>query len=78
MLLNFLKPAVGFIAHLAHPSGRAVLQFGMVFVLPCSLSGMQSIALLATLDFVAGDLREESTPSALADKFVDIGNEVNR
>jgi len=78
MLLDLLRPLLGFRAHLAHPSSRSVLQFGMVFVFPSSVGGPQRIALLTTLNFVAGDLNEERTAAPFPDEFVDVGNDVNR
>ena len=78
MLLNLLKPCLGFRAHLAHPSCRSVLQFGMIFVFPRSPGGAQSITLPATLDFVAGDLGQECTSATFADEFVDVGDQINR
>ena len=56
MLLDFLQSGVGFRPHLAHPRCRAVLQFGMVCILPSSLGSTQRVALLPALDFVAGNL----------------------
>ena len=50
----------------------------MVFILPGSVGGPQCIALLTTLNFVAGDLNEERTAALLPDEFVDVGKDVNR
>jgi hypothetical protein len=50
----------------------------MIFILPRSFGGAKGIALLATLDFVAGHLGQERTAASLADQLVDVGNYVNR
>ena len=47
MLLDLLKPFLGFSAHLPHPGSRSILQFGMIFILPCSVGGSQCNMLLA-------------------------------
>ena len=78
MLLDLLKPFLGFSAHLPHPGSRSILQFGMIFILPCALGGTQRITLLAALDFVAGYLGEERTAASLTDQLVDVGHHVNR
>ena len=78
MLLDLLKTLLGLSAHLPHPSSRSVLQFGMIFILPCARCGTQSITLLATLDFVAGYLGEERTATTLTDQLVEVGHHVNR
>jgi len=78
VVLNFLKPDLGLSPHPIHPRRRAVFEFRMVFVLPCSLGGAQSVALLAALDFIASHFGQKRTPAALADELVDVGNQVNR
>lgn len=78
MFFDRLKSLLGLRAHLAHPSGRSVLQFGMIFILPCSLGGTQRIALLATLNFVADNLGDKRTAASLTDQLVDIGHHVDR
>ena len=49
----------------------------MILVFPGILGGAEGVALLAALDFVAGDLREERTAAPLADEFVDGGKEID-
>lgn len=78
MLLDFLKPSLGLRAHLAHPCCRAVLQSGMIFVLPRSGRFSEGITLLPTLDFFARYLRQEGTAATPTGEFVDVGNHVNR
>ncbi len=78
MLLDLLKPFLRFGAHAPHPFSRSILEFGMVFVLPCSICSAQRISLLSTLDFVASYFGQERTATALADQFVDISHHINR
>ena len=77
MLLDLLKSFLGLRTDLAHPGGCPVFQFGMIFVFPGSLSGAQRIALLATLDFVAGHFGNKRTATPFADQFVDLGHHVD-
>ena len=78
MLLDLLRPLLGFRTHPAHPGGGSILRFRMVFFLPGSVGGSQRITLLTTLNFVAGDLNEECTAAPFPDEFVDVGKDVNR
>ena len=77
MLLDLLRPLLRFRTHLAHPSDGSILRFRMVFIFPSSVGGPQRIALLTTLNFVAGDLNEERTAAPFPNELVDVGNEVN-
>jgi hypothetical protein len=78
MPLDFLEPGLGLIPHYPDPSGGSVLQLGMILIFPRSLCHSQSFTLLATLDFVAGNLRQEGAPASLPDEFVDVRNHIER
>ncbi len=78
MLLEFLKPRLGFVAKLANPRFGAVLQLGMVLIFPRSRGVPKSFALAADLDFATGHFRQEGAPPPLADQLVDVGDQVDR
>lgn len=77
MAFNLLKPLLGFRAHLPHPGFRSILQFGMIFVFPCSAGGAQRILLPAALDFVAGYFSDKCATTAVSDQLVNIGDHVS-
>lgn len=78
MLLNPLESGFGFGANLAHPGGGSVLQFRVVFVLPGSRGFLECVTLPAALNLLAGCLGQERAATALADQFIDFGNQICR
>jgi hypothetical protein len=68
-LLDVLTAFFRLGAHLPHPGGRSLLQFGMMLVFLSARGGAQRNPLLAALDFVAGcfcDKRTAPRPRATA------------
>ena len=78
MLLEFLKPFLGFRPNLAHPGGGSILQFRMVFILPCFVGGKQCILLLASVDLLTRNLGDELASSPLTGQLVNIRQNINR
>ncbi len=76
MLLNPLEPRFRSSAHLAHPGGSAVLQFGVILVLPGSSGLAKCVALAAALNFLASYLGQKCTAATPADEFIDVFNQV--
>jgi len=69
---RFLKAAFIFLAYFPHPFRGSLLQFGMVFVLPCAGCALESLYLPAAHEFLFGGLGQEAAAMTASYQGVDV------
>ncbi len=62
----------------AHRGGGFILQFRMVFILPCFVGGKQCILLLASVDLLTRHFGDELASSPLTGQLINIRQDINR
>ena len=78
MPLEFLKTFFIQCADLAHPGGRAALQFRVVFGFPRSSRSAESVSLLMQLDLALGQIHKKSCAPAGSRDLIDCGDYIRR